>query len=110
MSKMKVTADRLRQGGACGEAVEEFRELFPEGAEVNERNLDKARELLRENVWWVAENAYKIGLTAEPICGAYWSQRNLIYDAYRVQRKPIDDAYWAQRVGLLIRLILEHQK
>ena len=93
-----VFIESLERADACEEEVERFRKLFPDGAEVSEQNLRRARRLLSKNAEWVAEHAHEIGLAVRPIDDAYWAQR-----------KPIDDACRAQRVDLLCRLILENQ-
>ena len=52
---MFITGDKLRRKGACVDQAEIFEKEWPDGAEVNEANTQKAVEL-NLNLGWFAQN------------------------------------------------------
>lgn len=51
---MKITTDYLNSIGACGEGIDEFDDVFPDGAEINRDNLSKAIDCGLDVVWLIS--------------------------------------------------------
>ena len=71
---MKITLELLEQNGACADQRRLFAETFPNGANVNARNLSKARKAGLDVLWLARLLPEGRKAEYDKVCGPAWAE------------------------------------
>ena len=101
---MLVTKMMLRRMKACESQVEAFEELFPSGAEWNDR-ADMERAYCTLNLPWFIKNAFNAGIVPEDQYKRFLSESVNIKKHFNDETRENDSYYfsrindWAQKLN-----------
>ena len=104
---MKITLELLEQNKACADQRRLFDETFPKGANVNARNLSKARKAGLDVLWLgrllpegrkAEYDKVRGAARAEynKVCGAAWAEYEKDTAAAWAKYNKARDAAWAE--------------
>ena len=100
MDKFEVTVAMLRKKKACPDQVVLFREVFGDSAQVNLRNVRKARKAGLD-VGWVTV------LLPQPLRDEYEAAMTSLWDEYEEAVRPLSDKYEAAIDRLIVEFMTE---
>jgi len=75
---VKITLELLEQNKACADQRRLFDETFPKGANVNARNLSKARKAELDVLWLGRLLPQDRKSEYDKVCGAAWVEYNKV--------------------------------
>ena len=101
---MKITADMLRERGACEEQVLVFEKEWPKGTDVTLEAALRAVELGLDLEWFAASflsgeawEAYQ--KATAPSLEAYWKAKDTAWEAYEKATAPALVEAWKMQEG-----------
>lgn len=95
---MKITLELLEQNKACADQRRLFDETFPKGANVNTRNLSKARKAGLDVLWLARLLPEGRKAEYEKGRGAAWAEYNKVRGAALAEYNKVCGPAWAEYV------------